>query len=40
MDDLTYTSWHPGSIAVDVHGNKWIAVGGDKENGAEKWEKL
>ena len=40
MKDLSYTDWFPGSIAVDKDGNKWIAVGGDNQNGAERWEKI
>ena len=32
--------WIPGTVAVNKHGNKWITVGGDLENGAEKWETI
>ena len=40
MKNLDYTDWFPGSIAVDKDNNKWIAVGGDNQNGAERWEKI
>ena len=30
----------PGSLAVDLHGNIWIANGGNDYDGAEHWELL
>ena len=32
--------WTTGTVAVNKHGNKWIAVGGSCRNGAEKWETI
>lgn len=32
--------WRPGCIAVDEAGNEWLAVGGDDQKGAERWEPL
>ena len=29
-----------GSVATDIYGKQWLAVGGDLENGAEKWERI
>ncbi|GGE75730.1 hypothetical protein GCM10011533_30090 [Streptosporangium jomthongense] len=28
----------PGCIAVDEAGNQWEAVGGNEQDGAERWE--
>lgn len=30
--------WAPGCIAVDESGNHWIAKGGDRQRGADRWE--
>lgn len=30
--------WAPGCIAVDESGNQWIAKGGDRQRGADRWE--
>lgn len=30
--------WAPGCIAVDESGNEWIAEGGDRQHGADRWE--
>lgn len=32
-------TWQPGINAIDEHGNRWIAWGGDPENGAEFWHR-
>ncbi len=31
--------WEPGCIAVDEQGNEWVAVGGNADDGAERWER-
>lgn len=33
-------AWVPGCIAVDEHGNQWEAMGGNPDDGAERWEAL
>lgn len=30
--------WAPGCIAIDEEGNQWIATGGDRQSGSERWE--
>lgn len=30
--------WIPGCIAIDESGNQWISVGGNEQDGAERWE--
>lgn len=30
--------WAPGCIAIDEHGDKFIAVGGNEADGAEEWK--
>jgi len=32
--------WMPGCGAVDQHGNKWVAKGGNDYDGAERWEAI
>lgn len=27
----------PGTLAVNIDGQRWLAVGGDDHNGAEAW---
>ena len=36
--DSSASGWVPWCVAYDVSGNKWVAVGGDEYDGAEKWE--
>ena len=30
----------PGAVAIDRHGNQWVASGGDPYNGADRWEQI
>ncbi len=30
--------WAPGCIAIDESGNQWIAKGGNRQHGADRWE--
>lgn len=32
--------WRPGCIAVDEDGNRWGAMGGNDDDGAERWERI
>ena len=39
VDDLRDPHhWQPGCIAVDGQGQHWIATGGNKRDGAKRWE--
>ncbi|WP_145647036.1 hypothetical protein [Pseudoduganella lurida] len=29
--------WEPGAVAVDALGHAWIAMGGDRDDGAMAW---
>ena len=31
-------SWEPGCSAINEDGQKWVAVGGNAYDGAERWE--
>lgn len=30
--------WEPGCIAINEAGQKWVSVGGNAYDGAERWE--
>jgi len=30
--------WAPGCVAVDEAGNQWISAGGNRQQGASRWE--
>jgi hypothetical protein len=30
--------WEPGCTAIDVAGNQWVSVGGNRQRGAERWQ--
>lgn len=34
------TGWEPGSIALDEDGKQWVASGGNRYEGAMRWEEL
>ncbi len=33
-------TWASGCIAIDEHGNGWIAKGGNDDGGAESWQPI
>lgn len=30
--------WAPGCVAVDESGSRWVAIGGSRQRGSERWE--